>query len=59
MNDKPATKQLCCIQIVFPSDDEKAIEVKKKIESAIADIEDKRLELHITPMPSGIRPPSV
>jgi len=49
------TKQLCLIQIAFPADDDKAIEVKKKIDTALTDIEDKRVELHLTPI---ARPPS-
>ena len=44
------TKQLCLIQIAFPADDDKAIEVKKKIDTALTDIEDKRVELHLTPI---------
>lgn len=48
--EKPITKQLCLIQIAFPADDETAIEVKKKIDTALTDIEDKRIELHLTPI---------
>lgn len=56
MDNKPPIKQLCLIQIVFPANDDTAIDVKKKIEITLTEIEDKRVELHLTPLPSTRTP---
>jgi hypothetical protein len=56
MGEKPAIKQVCMIQIMFPSDDNTAINVKKKIDEALSELEDKRIELHLTSMPSNKLP---
>jgi len=57
MDEKPAIKQVCMIQIMFPADDNTAINVKNKIDTTLSDIEDIRIDLHLTTSRAHFKPP--
>lgn len=51
-------KQVCTIQIAFPvEDDNEAIQLKKKIEQALKDNPEARVDFRITKMPNRPQPP--
>ena len=56
-DDELTMKQVCTIQIVFPVDDDnEAIELKQKIESALKDNPTARIDFRITKMPTRPKP---
>ena len=50
-------KQVCSIRIMFPVEtDEKAIEIKKKVSTALADISEAQIQFSLMDIPQGSKP---